>query len=153
MNVLSGSDLRDQLRVLIRRLGILQKGEAECCGVTLSQCHAIVELGRAETLSVVELAEILNLDKSTTSRNIDNLVARCLVIRETDPDDRRCVILRLSNEGQTLFCQINRSMEEYFETVLALIPADKRSIVAEGIGELVKAVAQADDCCSNEAKG
>jgi hypothetical protein len=39
--------LRELIRVLVRNLGILEKSDASCCGVTISQCHAIVEIGRS----------------------------------------------------------------------------------------------------------
>lgn len=152
MNELDAEQLRDMLRVLIRKLGILQKGEAVCCGVTLSQCHAITELGRVGTLSVIELAELLNLDKSTTSRNVDNLVAAGLVIREVNPEDRRYVSLKLSDEGIRLNNQINQGMDEYFNNVLSLISQSKRETVSEGLRELLKAVNQINGmCCVDKA--
>lgn len=151
MHELDAEQLRDMLRVLIRKLGVLQKGEALCCGVTLSQCHAITELGRVGALSVIELAELLNLDKSTTSRNIDNLVAAGLVIRETDPEDRRYVKLKLSAEGINLYNQINQGMDEYFRNVLSLISQDKRETVSEGLRALLKAVNQINATCCDEA--
>jgi hypothetical protein len=33
--------LRETVRLLVRRLGILEKSEASCCGITLAQCHAL----------------------------------------------------------------------------------------------------------------
>ena len=79
--------LRELIRILVRNLGILEKGDSVCCGVTISQCHAIVEIGRAQKISLNRLAEILTLDKSTMSRTINNLVENDFVIRELHPDD------------------------------------------------------------------
>lgn len=39
-------DLRELIRILVRDLGILEKSDGSCCGVTITQCHAIVEIGR-----------------------------------------------------------------------------------------------------------
>jgi len=67
--------LREQIRVFIRKLGLIERSGMECCGVTLSQCHAIVEVGRKGSLSVNDLAELLNLGKSTVSKTVDKLVS------------------------------------------------------------------------------
>ena len=86
----SGSDyLRELLRILVRSLGILEKNDVSCYGVTLAQCHTIVEIGRAQKISLIDLADLLGLDKSTMSRTINNLVNLNLVKRETDSDNRR----------------------------------------------------------------
>ena len=78
--------LRELLRTLIRKLGLLERSEAVCCEVTLSQCNALVEIGRVGVLSVNQLADRLNLDKSTVSRVSDKLVLDGLLLRQEDPD-------------------------------------------------------------------
>src|SRR5208337_1145786 len=90
------SRLRECVRLLARKLGLLEKSEASCCGVTLSQCHAIVEIGRADSISVIDLATMLGLDKSTMSRTINNLVEMDLVTREVVPDNRRLLSIGLT---------------------------------------------------------
>ena len=84
-----------QCRILERKIGVLDDIQSSCCGVTFAQCHAIVEIGRASTLSLNDLADILGLDKSTMSRTINNLVNEGLVARELDNEDRRFVRIEL----------------------------------------------------------
>ena len=57
-----------------RKLGVLEDGEMACCGISMAQCHALVEIGRAGSISLVELAKLLDLDNSTMSRTVNNLV-------------------------------------------------------------------------------
>jgi hypothetical protein len=52
--------LRELIRVLVRNLGILEKSDASCCGVTISQCHAIVEIGRSGEVSLMSLLNYLH---------------------------------------------------------------------------------------------
>lgn len=132
--------LRESLRLLVRRLGVLERSEASCCEITMSQCHALVEIGRAGRLSVNVLAEVLGLDKSTVSRSIDKLVGDGLVIRDTDPEDRRYVVLRLSDKGEAVFREIEKRMVTYFEEVIAAIPPEKRGQIIDSIQFLIKAV-------------
>lgn len=132
--------LRETTRVLIRKLGMLERSEAVCCGITLTQCHAIVETGRSKKISVNELAELLNLDKSTVSRAVDSLVNSDIMLREADPDDRRYVALKLTDKGEEMFRNIEEKMKVYFAETMAAIPADKREQVIESLHYLSDAL-------------
>jgi DNA-binding MarR family transcriptional regulator len=138
--------LREMMRLLVRKLGFLERGEASCCQITISQCHTIVELGRAGKLSLIDLADSLNLDKSTVSRSVDNLVNQELVIREADLEDRRFVRLRLTERGQKIYQEIERRMENYFLEIIRTIPEDKREQVIESIDYLTKGIHRFN-CC------
>lgn len=138
--------LRENLRILVRKLGVLERGEALCCGITLSQSYTIVEIGRAGTMSLMQLTEILGIDKSAVSRSIDKLVNNGIVIRETDPEDRRSVTLRLSDKGETLFEEIEKRSTAYFDEVVAAIPNDKREQIIESLQYLGQAL-KGPRCC------
>jgi DNA-binding MarR family transcriptional regulator len=142
----SGNFLRELLGVLIRNLGMLEKSEASCCGATIAQCHAIVEIGRGNQLSLNELAELLGLDKSTMSRTINNLVEDDLVIREIHPEDRRYITIELTDKGKEVFKTIENSMELYYQSIFKSIPEDKREQVIESLQLLAEAVKQ-NKCC------
>ena len=137
--------LRECVRLLTRKLGLLEKSEASCCGVTLSQCHAIVEIGRAGSISVNDLANMLGLDKSTMSRTVNNLVEMDLVTREPVPENRRCLCIGLTTKGQTLFSEIESSMEQYYRDVYGALPEDKREQVIESLEILVSSLP--GQCC------
>ncbi len=138
--------LRELIRVLVRNLGILEKSEATCCGTTVSQCHAIVEIGRANEISLNELAELLSLDKSTMSRTINNLVESDLAVRELHPEDRRYVTIKLTDEGMKVFKNIESSMEQYYKSIFSSIPEEKREQVLESL-QLIIAAAKKNKCC------
>lgn len=138
--------LRELIRILVRNLGILQKGDSNCCGVTISQCHAIVEIGRAKVISLNKLADLLNLDKSTMSRTINNLVENNFVIRELHHEDRRYVTIKLTNDGMKVFNNIEQSMEKYYENIFSSIPESKIEQVLESLKLLTEAVNK-NKCC------
>jgi len=142
----SADTLRELIRIIVRGLGILEKNEASCCGVTLGQCHAIVEIGRKEEISLNELAKLLNLDKSTMSRTVNNLVKQNLVERKINPEDRRYMMIGLTKEGNKIFREIEDSMKLYYERVLNDISEDKRDQVIESLQILLKAIGK-NKCC------
>jgi len=144
--------LREVIRLLERKLGLLDDLQSACCGVTFAQCHAIVEIGRANaragerSISLNDLAEILELDKSTMSRTINNLVNSDLAVREIDPNDRRYLNIKLTEKGRQSFREIEAGMERYFTRIYQAIPADKREQVIESLSILLQALNE-NDCC------
>jgi DNA-binding MarR family transcriptional regulator len=136
--------LREGIRKLEIKMGLLNDSEMSCCKVTLAQCHAIVEIGRAGGISLAELAGLLNLDSSTMSRTVNNLVNSGYVIRELDPKDRRYVTIELTENGRTVFKEIESGMERKFSDILNRIPEDKRVQVLDCLELLTEAF---ESCC------
>lgn len=142
----SSHQLREQARMLVRKLGLIERAGVECCGVTLPQCHALVETGRRGALSGNELAGLLGLDKSTVSKTVDKLVTAGLLVRDADPQDRRYVVLKLTAQGMTFYNNIEEQMEGYFSLALQAIPENKRTQVLESLALLTEALPGAA-CC------
>ena len=139
-------NLRELIRILVRNLDVLEKSDASFCGVTLTQCHAIVEIGRMKKISLVDLAEMLGLDKSTMSRTINNLVENNLVNRDLDVENRRYVSIQLTNKGIEVFNNIEESMGSYYSKIFISIPENKRSQVLESL-KLLTAAVKENKCC------
>ena len=133
---------REQIRVLERRLGLLSKsnnGSFSCCKVTLPQCHALVEIGRAQKISLKELAAILSLDTSTTSRTVDSLVKKNYVQRKESLLDRRSIDIVLTDIGQKLFQDIERKMDFDFAEVFNRIPHNEQENVLHAMDCILNA--------------
>jgi DNA-binding MarR family transcriptional regulator len=132
--------LREITRMLERKLGALQDCQINCCSVTLSQCHALVEIGRAKNISLNELAQLLNLENSTMSRTVDKLVNIDLIKREISTKDRRYLRISLTEKGEKVFDNIEEDMNIYFEKVHKAIPESKREQVIESLQVLLEAI-------------
>jgi len=143
---IQAASLRELLRALIRKLGILDRSEALCCEMTLSQCNALIEIGRAGFLSVNQLAERLDLDKSTVSRSSDRLVVDGLLLREEDPADRRYVVLKLSDKGKQSYFNLEQRMASYFEAVIGEIDPNERAQVLKSL-EILTVALKSKECC------
>lgn len=146
MKTHQAATLRELLRALIRSLGLLERSEAVCCEMTLSQCNALIEIGRAGVLSVNQLADRLNLDKSTVSRSSDKLVLDGLLLREEDPNDRRYVVLKLSDKGTKTYTNLEQRMTDYFDAVIAGIDPLEREAMLKGLQTLATAI-KSNPCC------
>lgn len=127
------SELREATRGLFRSLSLLDRDRASCCGVTVAQCHAIVETGRLGKVSPGALAEILRLDRSTVTRLVDGLEAQGFLIREQDSADRRSLKLALTEKGERFFRSTEETMEEFYASIIAKIPVGDRRALLSGI--------------------
>lgn len=143
---IDSNSLRELIRTLVRNLGVLEKDEMPCCGVTLGQCHAIVEIGRAKDISLNHLAELLNLDKSTMSRTVNNLVHQGLAERKIDTNDRRYIKIQLTRAGNEVFNNIEKNMENYYHEIFKSLPVGKSEQVIESLNLLIMAIKK-NKCC------
>lgn len=134
--------LRETMRRLERRIVMDEDHLKSCCGISLTQCHAMVEIGRAGSISVRSLSEKMGLDNSTVSRAVDTLVNKGIAHRETDPNNRRFVTISLTKMGESEFKGIESSMSVYYEKVLGAVVKEKRDQVLESIQLLLQAVCE-----------
>lgn len=137
-----------ELRGLERKMGLLNEGEMACCQITMAQCHTLVEIGRVSGgcpgITLNALAARLNLDSSTMSRTVQNLVVSGLVRREPDPEDRRAVMIALTPEGERQYGQIEEGMKRQYQSVLERIPKQRHAQVMESLALVLEAMSA---CC------
>ena len=148
-NKSKANKLREIIRIFERILGFLDESQMNCCQMTIAQCHALVEIGRAKIISLGDLSRLLDLDNSTLSRTVDNLVKVDLVQRIEDPNDRRYIKIQLTLAGGKKFHSLEQTMNEYYETILKAIPPEKQNQVLESLQLLVD-VFQKNHSCKKE---
>jgi len=148
--------LREKLRQLERALDGCFRAEGGCCGLTLSQCHALLEVGYRGEVSLIDLAAVLGLDSSTLSRTVNGLVLIGLVNRLTNEKDRRYVAISLTGQGKKVFDEIEGIFNRTYSGVLGLIPEDKQDAVVESIALFADAVRDFNDAnegCEDKPSG
>lgn len=140
MKIERNKALKEILRKLEIEISRQAKGESDICGVTLSQCNTIVEIGKCGEVSIIELAKTLGIDASSLSRNINGMVNIGLVNRILNASDRRYVSITLSEQGKKLYDQIESMFEDYIIKVFEFIPEDKEDQMFELFSVLAEAV-------------
>jgi DNA-binding MarR family transcriptional regulator len=134
---------REKLRQLEREIGWQLKSDTECCGVTLGQCHIILEIGKTGETSVVDLASVLGLDTSTLSRHVNGMVNAGFVDRVLNARDRRYVSITLTEQGRKVYRSIEDICNSKYAKIFDLIPGEKHQLVLEGFTLLVDAITEA----------
>lgn len=138
---------RAKLREIERAVWIQTKSEALCCGVTMAQCHAIMEIGEAGELNLKDLSARLGLDNSTLSRTVESLVQDGLADRTPSKEDRRATVIRLNEKGRAARDRINATWNQICRNMFRNIPREKHSQLTESVSivaELLKG------CCSEQ---
>ncbi len=87
-------------------------------GLTVPQYDVIATLGNTPGMMMGQLAEKTLVTKGTLTGIIDRLEQKGLVRREVPPENRRCFIIVLTDEGKRLFeeifpTHINRLKERF----------------------------------------
>lgn len=132
-------EFRRSLRSLERIIASRISTETSCCGVTLSQCHLLLELEQTPGISLNELSRQLDLDKSTLSRTVESLVQDGLVTRIIPDNNRRSVKISLSEKGREKTEYINKICDDFYSSILKNIPEEEHSSVIEAMRLIEKA--------------
>jgi len=70
--------------------------------VTQEQYSLLTKLWYRDGITQKELSEISLKDQPTTTRILDKLEKRGLILRQANPKDRRSFLIYLTNEGQKI---------------------------------------------------
>jgi MarR family transcriptional regulator, organic hydroperoxide resistance regulator len=110
-------------RAARRARGRANQGSGD--GLTLSQLHLVQPLTSGPQ-GVGALADCAGVAPPTASRMLDGLARAGLVDRIQDPDDRRAVLVSLTDEGRRAVQQKRRSLNAIRRRIAAgLTPAEQ----------------------------
>ena len=107
------SSFRQDLRLFTRWIDKINKLSCHL-DINVAQCHVIMELGDRPSITVNELARQMRLDKSTISRQVENIVSSKIATRIPGKKDRRKVEISLDQKGLNLYKRINKEMDQNF---------------------------------------
>jgi DNA-binding MarR family transcriptional regulator len=111
------SDYQTQaaFRHALRRFLHFSEQQARAHGITPQQHIALLSIRGQKTyprVTVGDVAEAMQMRHHSASLLIDRCVKRGLLDRREDPDDRRRVMLSLTDEGQQVLDEITQANRE-----------------------------------------
>ncbi|OXM82991.1 MarR family winged helix-turn-helix transcriptional regulator [Paenibacillus rigui] len=131
----------DFLYSIIKMSGILGGDKSFVEGLTPKQLHLLMEIG-SQTYRHGDLAGILGVDPSTLTRTLDPLAKAGLVDRQSNPDNRREVLIKLSQKGLEAVVVAHEKHHQLFAKLLNQVPENKRKQVDESLAILLKIIKQ-----------
>lgn len=124
---------RKSLRMFERSVE-LQLKQSQCCsGITLKQCHTLLMISELGECTVNELAKELKQDKSSSSRNIENLFRKEFVNRTINPENRREMTITLTEKGKNKVDEINKENNIFYSELLKQLPDDKIDTIIDSL--------------------
>jgi DNA-binding MarR family transcriptional regulator len=148
-------DFRKNLRALEREVQLSMASDTGCCGVSLAQCHLLLEVEDRGQTSITALADILELDKSTLSRTVDGMCRSGLLNREIDPANRRQQIISLTPAGKAKAETVNSLCDGSSARLFDFIPAASRQSVVKSVALVAEAMrhmrkSPGTPCCGDQ---
>ena len=115
--------------------------------VSLPQFRIMVVLASEGPLRVTTLAQRMGAVQSTFSRSLDRMVAGGWLVRAENPDSRREILVRLSDQGRHLVEEVTDRRRAEIRAVLERLGPEARASVGAALAAFSEAAGEpsADD--------
>jgi DNA-binding MarR family transcriptional regulator len=110
-------------------------------GLSMSHWHLLVLLARHGEMSMSRIAELHAISLSNATGLVDRLVERGLVDRSRFDDDRRVVVVRVSDAGRDTIAQADLLRDELISRVVSHLDSAQLERLRAALGDLRGALA------------
>jgi DNA-binding MarR family transcriptional regulator len=135
--------LLDALTRVFRLVYYRAANTPEMLDLPIAQIRCLNALGEKEGDRLVELAARTTLTLPAASRTVDKLVRRGLVLRQTDPLDRRAVRILLSDTGREILGRVRAVRLAHLDVAI-------RSLTPQEVADVLRSLTLLADSASAE---
>ena len=138
-------EIRDILKVqdqLIHERAVWDAGPWLELDMSTPQFKALLLISEEEGIRMRKLARKMGGSFSNATVLVDRLVERGLVERLAEPEDRRVVLVRVSQEGRFLIEQLVTSWRAISPSILETLAPEELDTVRDALRILLKAAQQ-----------
>jgi DNA-binding MarR family transcriptional regulator len=107
--------------------------------LTTAQLKSLFFIDNEGITNFTKLAAALGVTSSNVTGIVDRLVEQELVSRKENPEDRRVLLLSVTEKGKTLLSSLRESRIKQMSEVLTHLSVEELSILARGLALLIKA--------------
>jgi DNA-binding MarR family transcriptional regulator len=132
-------DIRAASRQMVRELGFMEQTVA-ATDYPPSAVHAILEIGARGPMTSGQLAEFLQLEKSSVSRMVRKLIERGELKERADAEDARIKPLSLTPKGRRTLVAIVDFARRQVSSALERLTETERRTVREGLAIYARAL-------------
>jgi len=139
-------ELAERLTHCARRLRLGSSAQLAPLGLTNAQARVLrIVAGAGQPLKMTDIAARLEVVPRSVTTMVDGVEAAGFIIRSTDPDDRRSVLVSLTSRGHALLERLERARRITAEEIFGGLTVGERVELAR----LLEALCQHGDCrCS-----
>jgi len=110
--------------------------------LSVPQFRALTFLNRHPGASLSDLADHLGVTRATASAVTDRLVQRGLVDRRERPEERRHVVLSLTQAGSEYLQQVRQTTRSHIAKMFASLSEEQLRCIVEGLVVLSDAITE-----------
>lgn len=103
------------------------------CGVTNSQFRILMYLQKKPGSSLQDLAQHIGLTAPTTSTTVEQMVCNQLVNRKPSLEDRRKIVLTLTEQGQNTLNEVFSHSRNHLASYLAPLTDEECDLVVQAL--------------------
>ena len=132
---MSGSPLADDVwrtmaSLVIDNRDSWKRAVVERTGLPFSRIRILSRLARQPMMSVKQIAQAATIDAPAATVAVNDLESRGLVVRETDPANRRCKVVSLTDAGRDMVRMIDATDDPAPEILSGLDEAELKKLRA-----------------------
>lgn len=105
-------------------------------GISMAQLHILYTLQRSGEMPMSRLADVLQVSLSNATGLIDRIEERGFVERTRVPEDRRIVMIRVTDAGRRMLEEVDAISSELLRSVFGRIGRSQVAAVGRAIAEL-----------------
>lgn len=99
--------------------------------LTAAQCGVVLCVARGRAATPAELCDILDYDRGAMTRLLNRMEAKGILVRLPNPEDRRGLIIELTEKGKALFPLLQPRIDAVYAKALGnLNPAEAKVLVS-----------------------
>lgn len=135
------SDVYEAVRKLTHDLR-LTRSPHRAAGMTMAQAQALLEIEKCQPLNVAQLTELLNLDKSTVSQTLSQLLRHGWIRLQELPFDRRHKVIEITSDGRQRVNTLYTELHTLYEKLMTHLEEKEKNAVVYGLQLLSYAIQQ-----------
>ncbi|RAK04219.1 DNA-binding MarR family transcriptional regulator [Halanaerobium saccharolyticum] len=114
----NNTKIEEKIRNISKYLNEYTKDHLKCYNLTLGRFHVLRVIIESQPVSMGEIHEELHMANSTVTVIVDYLHEAGLVKRKRDTEDRRVVLLEITEKGREIMVGLIKKRQEFMEEAL-----------------------------------
>ena len=139
---------------LVHYYAICDQVSVQQLEVTASQGYILLAIPEMDSISMNDLSIRMRLANSTMTRMVDQLVQKGMVSRAADNQDRRIVLIRLTEHGKAVRTGLKQTLHDFFSQVLSDLSEEQRGEILRSLDTLNRSILKTlNSCCEPDRDG
>ena len=133
------STLNELLVKLLRNINVIEERAlrtGEYKDVTVNDIHVIEAIGMEEAKNMTSVARSLEVTTGTLTIAVNSLVRKGYVDRVRSEEDRRVVLISLSDKGKRAYLHHRKFHDQMIDTVVEQLSEEEQQVLERALAKL-----------------